>query len=99
MKTISYKAGTLRYGMGKKSLAAAVALMLVAGSTGAVFAAPAEIFAAETKTAKSMFTVNTPKEEVIYGNLAADGSVEEVNAVNIFDLSEKTKVATAACVT
>lgn len=92
MKTISYKAGTLRYGMGKKSLAAAVALMLVAGSTGAVFAAPAEIFAAETKTAKSMFTVNTPKEEVIYGNLAADGSVEEVNAVNIFDLSEKTKV-------
>lgn len=78
--------------MKKKSLATAVALMLAAGSVGAVFAAPAELLAAETKTAKNTSTVNTPKEEVIYGNLAADGSIEEVNAVNIFDLSEKTKV-------
>ena len=37
--------------MKKKSLATAVALMLAAGSVGAVFAAPAELLAAETKTA------------------------------------------------
>lgn len=85
MKKISYKAG-------KKSVAAVAALMLAAGSLGAAFAAPAETFAAETKNAKSTSAANTPKEEVIYGNLAADGSVEEINAVNIFDLSEKTKV-------
>lgn len=29
---------------------------------------------------------NTPKEEVIYINLNADGSVKEINVVNIFDL-------------
>lgn len=85
MKKTSYKAG-------KKSVAAAAAMMLAAGSLGAAFAAPAETFAAETKTAKSASLANTPKEEVIYGSLAADGRVEEVNAVNIFDLSEKTKV-------
>ena len=88
MKKISYKAGKSGHRPGMKSLAAAVALMLAAGSLGGVFAAPAEIFAA----GKTADTANTPKEEVIYGNLAADGSVEEVNAVNIFDLSEKTKV-------
>ncbi len=85
MKGISYKAG-------KKSIAAAAAFMLAAGSLGASFALPAETFAAETKAVKSTSEANTEKEEVIYGNLAADGSVEEVNAVNIFDLSEKTKV-------
>ena len=88
MKKISYKAGKSGHRPGMKSLAAAVALMLAAGSLGGVFAAPAEIFAA----GKTADTANTPKEEVIYGSLAADGSVEEVNAVNIFDLSEKTKV-------
>ncbi len=31
---------------------------------------------------------NTPKEEVVYINLNADGSVKEVNVVNIFELSE-----------
>ena len=32
---------------------------------------------------------NTPKEEVVYINLNADGSVKEINIVNIFDLNEK----------
>lgn len=31
---------------------------------------------------------NTPKEEVVYINLNADGSVREINAVNIFELDE-----------
>ena len=32
---------------------------------------------------------NTPKEEVVYVNLNNDGSVEEINVVNIFELNEK----------
>ncbi|MGN0504986.1 MAG: hypothetical protein ACI4FZ_00380 [Lachnospiraceae bacterium] len=35
---------------------------------------------------------NTPKEEVVYINLKADGSVKEINVVNIFDLSENGKI-------
>lgn len=31
---------------------------------------------------------NTPKEEVVYINLNTDGSVKEINVVNIFDLDE-----------
>ena len=31
---------------------------------------------------------NTPKEEVVYINLNADGSVKEINVVNIFDLDQ-----------
>lgn len=31
---------------------------------------------------------NTPKEEVVYINLNGDGSVREINVVNIFDLDE-----------
>ena len=31
---------------------------------------------------------NTPKEEVVYVNLKADGSVEDIHMVNIFDLVE-----------
>ena len=31
---------------------------------------------------------NTPKEEVVYVNLSADGSVEEINVVNIFNLPQ-----------
>lgn len=31
---------------------------------------------------------NTPKEEVVYINLNADGSVKEINVVNIFELDE-----------
>ncbi len=42
------------------------------------FAAPAAAFAAEP---------NTPKEEVVYINLNSDGSVKEINVVNIFDLA------------
>ena len=31
---------------------------------------------------------NTPKEEVVYVNLNTDGSVKEINVVNIFDLDK-----------
>lgn len=31
---------------------------------------------------------NTPKEEVVYVNLDADGSVKEINVVNIFNLDD-----------
>lgn len=31
---------------------------------------------------------NTPKEEVVYANLNTDGSVKEINVVNIFDLDK-----------
>lgn len=35
---------------------------------------------------------NTPKEEVVYINLKADGSVKEINVVNIFDLDENGEI-------
>ena len=35
---------------------------------------------------------NTPKEEVVYINLNADGSVKEINVVNIFDLNADGKI-------
>ncbi len=35
---------------------------------------------------------NTPKEEVVYINLNADGSVKEINIVNIFDLDEEGEI-------
>lgn len=35
---------------------------------------------------------NTPKEEVVYINLNADGSVKEINVVNIFDLDADGKI-------
>lgn len=35
---------------------------------------------------------NTPKEEVVYINLNGDGSVKEVNVVNIFDLEDDGKI-------
>ncbi|MGN1112268.1 MAG: hypothetical protein ACI4RP_03600 [Acutalibacteraceae bacterium] len=35
---------------------------------------------------------NTPKEEVVYINLCADGSVKEINVVNIFDLDENGEI-------
>lgn len=35
---------------------------------------------------------NTPKEEVVYINLNSDGSVKEINVVNIFDLDENGKI-------
>ena len=37
-------------------------------------------------------TENTPKEEVVYINLNADGSVKEINVVNIFDLDTDGKI-------
>lgn len=44
---------------------------------------PASTFAAES---------NTPKEEVVYINLNSDGSVKEINVVNIFDLDKDGKI-------
>ena len=35
---------------------------------------------------------NTPKEEVVYVNLNADGSVKEINVVNIFNLDENGRI-------
>ena len=35
---------------------------------------------------------NTPKEEVVYINLTADGAVEEINVVNIFELKEDGRI-------
>lgn len=35
---------------------------------------------------------NTPKEEVVYINLNSDGSVNEINVVNIFELDEKGQI-------
>ena len=35
---------------------------------------------------------NTPKEEVVYVNLDAEGSVKEINVVNIFDLDDDAQI-------
>ncbi len=35
---------------------------------------------------------NTPKEEVVYINLNSDGSVKEINVVNIFELNENGRI-------
>lgn len=35
---------------------------------------------------------NTPKEEVVYINLNSDGSVQEINVVNIFELDEAGRI-------
>ncbi|MGN0494631.1 MAG: hypothetical protein ACI4GW_00250 [Lachnospiraceae bacterium] len=48
-----------------------------------VAALPASAFAASE---------NTQKEEVVYTNLNPDGSVKEINVVNIFDLKEKGQI-------
>ncbi|MGN0438550.1 MAG: hypothetical protein ACI4F4_08520 [Lachnospiraceae bacterium] len=45
-----------------------------------ITALPTSVFAASE---------NTGKEEVVYTNLNSDGSVKEINVVNIFDLKEK----------
>lgn len=49
----------------------------------AVSAVPSSALAAEA---------NTPKEEVVYVNLNTDGSVQEINVVNIFDLDKDGKI-------
>ena len=53
------------------------AFMLAAGLAVSTLS-PLTVWAAEA---------NTPKEEVVYINLNGDGSVSEVNVVNIFDLT------------
>ena len=58
------------------------AALLMAGAPGSLTPA----YAAEPAQP------NTPKQEVVYVNLNADGSVAEMNAVNIFDLKADTHV-------
>lgn len=55
----------------KRLTAALLAVLLIIGTM------PASALASED---------NTPKEEVVYINLNADGSVKEINVVNIFEL-------------
>lgn len=61
----------------KKMTAAMLAALLMINTM------PMSAFAAEA---------NTTKEEVVYINLNADGSVKEINVVNIFDLDENGKI-------
>ncbi len=60
-----------------RTLASTLALSLTVSSL-----LPAAALAADPAGGEA----NTPKEEVIYANLNADGSVDEINVVNIFDL-------------
>ncbi|MGN0203670.1 MAG: hypothetical protein ACI4BB_03960 [Coprococcus sp.] len=53
--------------------------LLTAGTLIISMGVPQTVYAAEP---------NTPKEEVVYVNLDGDGSVSEINVVNIFDLSD-----------
>ncbi len=62
--------------MNHKTSTRVLASVLAAGVTGSMILPTA---AAEK---------NTPKEEVAYVNLNADGSVKEINVVNIFDLTK-----------
>ena len=43
-------------------------------------------------TAMAAAEPNTPKEEVVYVSLNADGSVREINVVNIFDLDKSGRI-------
>lgn len=61
----------------RQTAAAFLAVLLIIGTF------PVSIFAAEG---------NTPKEEVVYVNLNTDGSVKEINVVNIFDLDESGRI-------
>ena len=61
----------------KRILAALLAILLAFGSC------PLSATAA---------TENTPKEEVVYVNLKADGTVEEIYVVNIFELAQAGKI-------
>lgn len=61
----------------KRTAAALLAAILTVGML------PVSAFAAQE---------NTPKEEVVYINLNADGSVKEINVVNIFNLDENGKI-------
>lgn len=61
----------------KRTVAALLAVILAIGML------PVSAFAAQE---------NTPKEEVVYINLNTDGSVKEINVVNIFNLDESGKI-------
>ena len=54
----------------------------------ALSAAAAMVCSTYTPACAAAAEPNTPKEEVVYINLHADGSVQEINVVNIFDLDE-----------
>lgn len=60
--------------MGKRVLALALAVVMITGLTLPVVALAKE--------------PNTPKQEVVYVNLNADGSVSQIYVVNIFELDE-----------
>ncbi len=45
-----------------------------------------------SSTSNTSDASNTPKEEVVYVNLNADGSLKEINVVNIFELSEDGRI-------
>lgn len=63
-----------------------MAVAVLAAATAAVL--PAQALAAE----ETVLPKNNPKEEVVYANLNADGSVKEINVVNIFDRKEKGQI-------
>lgn len=65
----------------KKYIKQTISLFLAVLLITTVF--PAWVFAAQE---------NTPKEEVVYINLKADGAVKEINVVNIFDLDKDGKI-------
>lgn len=54
----------------------------------ALFLVMIMLLSAWTPVSVSAAEPNTPKEEVIYINLNTDGTVREINVVNIFDLDE-----------
>lgn len=66
--------------MKKQTLRAAAAVLAVLLTVGSM---PVSVFANEE---------NTPKEEVVYINLNANGDVKEINVVNIFELDESGEI-------
>lgn len=58
------------------------------GKFGATLTAMALLFSTCMPVSALAAEPNTPKEEVVYINLNTDGSVKEINVVNIFDLNE-----------
>lgn len=58
------------------------------GKFGATLTAMALLFSTCMPVSALAAEPNTPKEEVVYINLNTDGSVKEINVVNIFDLDE-----------
>lgn len=71
----------------KRYIAALLAAVVAVGTM------PLSVFAEEADTENiNIEEENTSKEEVVYINLNSDGSVKEINVVNIFDLEENGKI-------